>query len=101
MTDASRNDSTSGFDPWAGWLDQRRGRLSRLTLGPSVQRIGRVESFADGVAFISGLPQTRLNELLRFENGSLGFVTALDADRISVVLLDDAGGLEAGAAVKG
>ncbi len=101
MTDASRKESPSGFDPWANWLDQRRGRLSRLTLGPSVQRIGRVEALADGVAFISGLPHTRLNELLRFENGSLGFVTALDENRIGAVLLDDAGGLEAGAAVEG
>ncbi len=97
----TKADGDNILDPWRGWLERSRSRLSQLTLGPSVRHIGRVESFADSVAFISGLPQARLNELLRFENGSLGFVTALDAHRIGAVLLDDAGDIEAGAAVEG
>ncbi|WP_442755397.1 F0F1 ATP synthase subunit alpha [Methylocystis sp. JAN1] len=101
MTEASREDISAGLGHWTDWLERSRDRLSRLTLGPSVRRVGRVESFADGVAFISGLPQARLNELLRFENGSLGFVTALDVDSVGAVLLDDVGAIEAGAAVEG
>ncbi len=93
--------ASNGVDPWGAWLDERRKRVSQVQLGPAVAQIGRVESFADGVALVSGLPQTRLNELLRFENGSLGFATTLDVDRIGVVLLDDAENIEAGDKVAG
>lgn len=96
-----QNESSRTNDPWVAWLEQQRDRLAQAPLEPSIEQIGRVESFADGVAFVSGLPQTRLNELLRFENGSLGFATTLDVDRVGVVLLDEAESVEAGAKVVG
>lgn len=86
-------------DPWRPWLESQRESLARVSLGPSLQEVGRVESFADGVAHVSGLPQARLNELLRFEGGNLGFARVLDADSIGVVLLDDGASVETGAKV--
>jgi F-type H+/Na+-transporting ATPase subunit alpha len=100
MTKVSPEEAPSGSDHWTAWLKRSRDSLSHLTLGPNVRQIGRVESFADGVAFVSGLEQARLNELLRFEKGSFGFVTVLDTDRVGAVLLDEANTIEAGDSVE-
>ncbi len=95
----SERGAQSSVDPWRTWLERQRARVASVALGPVVQDVGRVESFADGVALVSGLPQARLSELLRFEGGRLGFATTLDADRIGVVLLDDGAAVEAGCKV--
>jgi len=55
-----------------------------------------VEHVSDGIASVSGLPDVRLNELLRFEGGRLGFALTLDADSIGAVLLDDGDAISAG-----
>jgi F-type H+/Na+-transporting ATPase subunit alpha len=83
------------------WLARGREALAKADLGPRVETVGRVESFADGVAFVSGLPQVELNELLRFENGELGFALSLEAERIGVILLDAGRVIEAGERVFG
>ena len=57
----------------AEWLARGREAVARIDLGPKVETVGRVESYADGIAFVSGLPQVALDELLRFETGQLGF----------------------------
>ncbi len=88
-------------DFWSAWLRQGRETIADVALGPTIEHMGRVESFADGVAFVSGLPQTRLNDLLAFEGGRLGFAVTLEKDRIGVVLLDDGDSIEAGAKVLG
>jgi hypothetical protein len=56
---------------------------------------------ADGILKVSGLPETRLNELLRFEGGRIGFAVRLDADAISAIPLDEGNAIEAGARVTG
>jgi F-type H+-transporting ATPase subunit alpha len=83
------------------WLARGREAVSKADLGPRVETVGRVESFADGVAFVSGLPQVELNELLRFESGEFGFALSLEAERIGVVLLDAGRAIEAGERVFG
>ena len=83
------------------WLDQARERLAHVQLAPEIRQVGRVESAGDGIAMLSGLPDARLDELLRFEGGQSGFVQTLDEDRIGCVLLDDADGIHAGDAVSG
>ena len=50
---------------------------------------------------ISGLPSVRLDEVLRFERGQLGFVQTLERDLIGCVVLDDADAIEAGDIVRG
>ncbi len=83
------------------WLKRGRERLSRLALTPQAEAVGRVEQVADGIAHVSGLPDVRLNELLHFESGGLGFALALDVATISAVLLDDDTAIEAGSRVVG
>jgi F-type H+-transporting ATPase subunit alpha len=83
------------------WLSRARGRLEAADLGPTNEEIGRVEEVADGVALVSGLPQARLNELLRFAKGQYGFAQTLERDRVGCVLLDDVDIVEAGDSVHG
>jgi F-type H+-transporting ATPase subunit alpha len=83
------------------WLAQGRQRLAQTVLDAEVEVLGRVEEIGDGIAEISGLPDVRLNELLSFEDGTTGFALALDADRISAVLLDAQASLVTGARVTG
>ncbi len=83
------------------WLARSRRKAASTTVGPYAEPVGRVEQTADGIALVSGLSEVRLDELLRFEKGQLGFAQTLDADRIGCVLLDDAAGVEAGDRVFG
>ncbi|GEO86132.1 MULTISPECIES: F0F1 ATP synthase subunit alpha [Alphaproteobacteria] len=83
------------------WLERQHQVIADVALSPEAYSIGRVEQVADGIARVSGLPDVKLNELLRFENGRLGFALTLDADDISAVLLDDGEGVNAGAQVRG
>ncbi|MFM0080684.1 F0F1 ATP synthase subunit alpha [Paraburkholderia sediminicola] len=81
------------------WLTAQRNTLARTAVSPYAETLGRVERCGDGIAFVSGLPDAALNELLHFDSGATGFAHTLDADLISVVLLDNGTGVEAGARV--
>jgi F-type H+-transporting ATPase subunit alpha len=85
----------------ADWIVAARDTLRRVPLGPRAQHTGRVEEIGDGVAMISGLRDVRLDEVLRFEGGQVGFARVLDPDRIGCVLLDAATDVKAGDAVFG
>jgi len=80
----------------AGWLDRAKTTVESVKLGATAEQFGRVASVADGVALVSGLPETRLDELLRFEGGQFGFALNLDRESIGCVLLDDVDEVEAG-----
>ena len=83
------------------WLANARGAVRSAALGPRAEHRGRVEEIGDGVAMISGLRDVRLDEVLRFERGQVGFARVLDPDLIGCVLLDAATDVEAGDAVFG
>jgi F-type H+-transporting ATPase subunit alpha len=88
---------TSSADPAAAWLARERARLGAVALGPQTESFGHVVHAADGIARISGLPEARLGELLRFGNGNgTGFVLTLDAETLDAVVLDEAAGIAAG-----
>src|SRR5271163_3913762 len=91
-------DSESRAD---AWLSQARTKLDDAALGPQAEQIGRVEEVGDGIAIVSGLPNVRLDELLRFDKGQLGFVQVLQRDRVGCVLLDDVDAIGAGDMVRG
>src|SRR5881409_2195972 len=69
---------------------------------PSVDRqeVGRVIETGDGIARVSGLPQTMANELLEFPGGLLGVAFNLDEDEIGCILFGDASSIEEGDPVK-
>ncbi|MEX1660742.1 F0F1 ATP synthase subunit alpha [Thioclava sp. 15-R06ZXC-3] len=83
------------------WLSAARETLDRATLGPRVEHRGRVEEIGDGVALISGLSDVRLDEVLHFAGGQVGFARVLDPDRIGCVMLDSTTDVEAGDVVFG
>ncbi|MEY2581364.1 MAG: F-type H+/Na+-transporting ATPase subunit alpha [Ilumatobacteraceae bacterium] len=62
--------------------------------------VGRVIEVGDGIARVSGLPDCGVNELLEFEDGSVGLALNLDEESIGAVILGDADGVEEGQTVK-
>lgn len=83
------------------WLRGAKQRVHALSLAPTTEQLGRVEKVADGVALVAGLRDVRLDELVRFEHGQVGFAANLDLNSIGCILLDDPGGIEAGNLVHG
>ncbi|MHB1906238.1 MAG: F0F1 ATP synthase subunit alpha, partial [Acidimicrobiales bacterium] len=51
------------------------------------EQVGRVVEVGDGIARVSGLPGAKLNELLEFEDGTVGLAMNLDEDTIGAVVL--------------
>ncbi len=80
--------TSKSLDRWATLAGER---VRAAKLAPITEQVGCVESVADGIALISGLPDVRLNELLRFEHGQAGFAITLERDAIGCVLLDETG----------
>lgn len=78
------------------WLSHARARVAAAALAPRLEETGRVESVADGVAFLSGLPNVQLEELIAFPGKVMGFVQTLESEEVGCVLLDDSDGLKAG-----
>jgi len=63
--------------------------------------VGTVSQAGDGIARVEGLPSTMANELLKFENGTLGLALNLDVREIGVVILGGYEGIEEGTSVRG
>jgi len=66
----------------------------------SRDEIGTVVVAGDGIARVEGLPSTMTNELLKFENGTLGLALNLDVREIGVVILGEFTGIEEGTTVR-
>src|SRR6478609_7539036 len=68
--------------------------------GAVTEEVGRVTLAADGIAQVEGLPGAMANELLRFEDGTLGLALNLDVRQIGVVVLGEFTGIEEGQEVR-
>lgn len=68
--------------------------------GTPTQEVGYVATAGDGIAHVTGLPGCMANELLTFEDGTLGLAFNLDAREIGVVILGDFAGIEEGQEVR-
>src|SRR6187397_1811173 len=66
----------------------------------SKEEVGTVAECADGIARVSGLPSAMANELLEFEDGTLGIALNLDTREIGVVVLGDFDKIEEGQTVR-
>src|SRR6202789_4500183 len=64
------------------------------------EQIGRIVEVGDGIARVSGLPGAAVNELLEFEDGTLGLALNLDEDTIGAVVLGEVDSLEEEQTVK-
>lgn len=66
---------------------------------PTEAETGEVLTVGDGIARIYGLYNCMSNEMLRFDNGTLGMAVNLEEDNIGCVLLGDEEGLHEGSTV--
>jgi F-type H+-transporting ATPase subunit alpha len=66
----------------------------------SREEVGIVAEAGDGIARVSGLPSAMANELLEFEDGTLGLALNLDTREIGVVVLGEFGGIDEGQTVR-
>jgi len=64
------------------------------------EEVGRVTLAADGIARVEGLPGVMANELVKFEDGTLGLALNLDIRDIGVVVLGEFTGIEEGQEVR-
>ncbi len=66
----------------------------------SSEEVGTVSEAGDGIARVEGLPSAMANELLEFEDGTLGIALNLDTREIGVVVLGDFSGIDQGQTVR-
>ncbi|WP_182049446.1 F0F1 ATP synthase subunit alpha [Changpingibacter yushuensis] len=64
------------------------------------EEVGHVTLTADGIARVEGLAGTMANELLKFEDGTLGLAMNLEEREIGVVVLGDFSAIEEGQEVR-
>jgi F-type H+/Na+-transporting ATPase subunit alpha len=64
------------------------------------EETGTVVTSGDGIARVEGLPSAMANELLEFENGTLGIALNLDVREIGVAVMGESLGIEEGQVVK-
>ena len=60
----------------------------------TAEQVGRVVEVGDGIARVSGLPEAKVNELLEFEDGTMGLAMNLDEETIGCVVLGSVDNIE-------
>ncbi|MCC3766570.1 F0F1 ATP synthase subunit alpha [Streptomyces sp. UNOC14_S4] len=66
----------------------------------SREEVGTVSLAGDGIAKVEGLPSAMANELLKFEDGTLGLALNLEEREIGAVILGEFSGIEEGQPVQ-
>lgn len=64
-----------------------KARINKYSSKATFEEEGKVISIGDGIAYVSGLTNIMLNELVLFENGSYGMALNLESDFVGVVML--------------
>jgi F-type H+-transporting ATPase subunit alpha len=64
-----------------------RKHVTEFNPAVGAEQVGRVVEVGDGIARVSGLPSAKVNELLEFEDGTLGLAMNLDEETIGAVVL--------------
>src|SRR5512134_1764771 len=77
-----------------------RKNLEGFAPSPEDTQVGRVLEVGDGIARISGLPDCAVNELLEFEDGTVGLALNLDERSIGAVVLGNSDDIQEGQTVK-
>ena len=75
-------------------------QLQNLSNRAQFEEIGKVLQVSDGVAHVYGLDRVQANELVQFENGTMGVVLNLEEDNVGVVLLGSTEGIKEGETVR-
>lgn len=74
--------------------------LEKIELSPSVQSVGTVIAFGDGVVKVSGLEDVQLSELVDLGNRELGLALNLEKESVGIVALGDSRDLKVGDTVR-
>jgi F-type H+-transporting ATPase subunit alpha len=83
------------------WLPGLRKELKGYEAKSSLEHEGRTLTIGGGVATVTGLPWTRLGELLRFEDGTLALAFRVDENALGCILLGTGEAIAAGSRVWG
>ena len=75
-------------------------QLQNMSNKAQFEEIGKVLQVSDGVAHVYGLDKVQSNELVGFENGTMGVVLNLEEDNVGVVLLGPTEDIKEGETVK-
>jgi F-type H+-transporting ATPase subunit alpha len=81
-------------------LDRLESLISGLDYELEPRHVGVVRRVGDGIAIVSGLQGTMVDELLAFPTGVYGLALSLDETAIGCVLLGSEAGIQAGDMVK-
>ena len=71
-----------------------RRHVSEYSPSVGAEQVGRVVEVGDGIARVSGLPNAKVNELLEFEDGTMGLAMNLDEETIGAVVLGSVDSIE-------
>jgi F-type H+-transporting ATPase subunit alpha len=74
--------------------------ISGFSAEVQVEQVGRIAEVGDGIARVTGLPNAQVNELLEFEDGTVGLALNLDEETIGAVVLGSVDSLEEGGVVR-
>jgi F-type H+/Na+-transporting ATPase subunit alpha len=77
-----------------------RRHVEQYSATVEAEQIGRIVEVGDGIARVSGLPGAAVNELLEFEDGTVGLALNLDEQTIGAVVLGEVDNLEEEQVVK-
>jgi F-type H+/Na+-transporting ATPase subunit alpha len=74
--------------------DALRKHVTDFNPAITAEQVGRVVEVGDGIARVSGLPSAKVNELLEFEDGTVGLAMNLDEETIGAVVLGSVDSIE-------
>ncbi len=66
-----------------------REKIESFENAPDLKEVGRVIQVGDGIARVYGLENVMSNELVKFQNESMGMAVNLEEDNVGVVILGD------------
>lgn len=71
------------------FMDKLRENLDAFASSSTVDEVGQVLSYSDGVAIVRGLQNCRSNELIQFTSKTSGIAMNLEEDRVGIVMLQE------------
>ncbi len=79
---------------------QLRTQIEQFRPSVTVSNIGEVIEIGDGIARVSGLAEVRSQELVEFDNGTLGIAFNLEEDEVGVIIMGEYAGIPEGSRVR-
>jgi len=81
-------------------LEALRRNLEGFTPSVEHSQVGLILEVGDGIARVSGLPGAAVNEMLEFEDGTIGLALNLEEDVVGAVVLGEVDEIEEGQTVR-